>query len=333
MTGSAINICSGLNVVGYWFDYEDSIITDIVSKCYQYYKTNHISFVKVLGIGHHHIVFEIKIHSMGKIFTRAVRMYKFMINEDSEKITHVCDHLDENFVYIPRIEVRNEYWIITDRCYSFQKLFNKCIETKNLVAIDYLLYLYSKSIYKVVKYVHNKGYGIFDWKIDNYVVNTNYSYIVLQLCDIEFSSLRSGEYKYSHNIIGLYGDMKTLDIKIAIKEIHDVMMYGIKEASYDDLIRSWTPWDEIIRSVNKLNHPANKYINKLLSKIDYKYKLKASKINVNEQIINSIRNMLSAIDKEQELDFKNKCNKQKFDYNQLIEIPVQRILPQSIVEH
>lgn len=180
--------------------------------------------------------------------------------------------------YITKVELFGPRWLITESCASFDELMLRLFKKKSKSSfdyqvIDYLTYLYSRSIYEIITYLHSINYGYQDWKLDNFVITTNsMNEIMIKLCDLDFNQLSDDRYKFSrtHNTKYIYGTNITKDCKVAIKEIHDVICSAVdeydEERGYDNLQSlPFNNWSCKCETLNSRSSMANTYINKLLS--------------------------------------------------------------------
>lgn len=350
---SLVSLWSGLTMLRGYRD----LFEDITNKIYDKYKHPWIvSFVKILGEGQYNVVAEIKIDYDNKN-PKALR-----INKRTDKLQNIREY---ECKFLPQIELMGDSWLITPKYFNLKRLFKK-IEEKNFLLeylvdenflvdhpntgnfkednfkkkkplIDYLICCYAESMYNIIGDVHATGVGVFDWKISNFCFSFEGDSFRIIFCDIDFTNLDRNNFYHTHRTGGLHPtkDNSELDIKIAIKDIHDLIKTigsGDSVKSYEDFLDCRERWEQILQDLNKINHPANKWINLMLQTINERM-IRENNTNVeNLEFIPIIKSFSAEIDNDMQKEDRERLKKfyKPINYSQLIKVPFQRILPPPI---
>lgn len=325
---------------------------DLLPILFSKYGPCHITVLKKLGEGGYNIAVEIHIYAEDNksyVEPKVLRLKQsgegkgalgldFPENKNLSKIEF------EESNNLPQIELKGNGWLITPKYHNFKYLLQD-IEKKDFnekkALTDCLICCYAKSMYNLMKHVHSKGFGVFDWKISNFCFSLKDDQFRLIFCDIDFTELDRCGYSYTHNIYFLNCNTscanKELDIKIAIKDIHDLIKTigsGNTVKSYEDFFKSNEDWGQILSDLNEINHPANKWINLMLETIN-KQMISESNTDVESLeftpfIKSWIEETRNYIPKE-EIGKRNTTKESRVPIENLIEIPFKRILPPPIL--
>lgn len=328
---SYVSFQSGLT--GYHYLY-DELIYDIFDKVYEHYKCDMLRLVRVLGEGANNIVIEMKVYTSNTTFNKALR-----INKKGKEITHLFDDADETF--LPKIEVRGDTWIVTPVYIALKPILAELLTKDTLTNdeleyVNYIIKRYAKAAYKILRFMHNYDYGVYDWKLSNFCLYEANDKIYICICDLDFTKLNNRHFYYTHSIYGLTGSLATLDCKIALKDIHDIIKSLNCSLLYDNLIHGCVRWRQLVNELNIYKNDANKYLCLIMELIEEKEQLDILHDDEHEVNLSSVKSIMqtyiSKADKEITLKWRKRVNPKPMDKTIMIDIPIIRILPPSILE-
>ena len=165
-------------------------VYSIVTSCFNYYEdVQLVSFVKILGEGSYNIIIELAIETIDDMLFKALRLNKknrelkgFDISRDltpDPKTGAVSEVNRYGVMHMPKVETRDFGWKLTPKYYSFKRIWDKLINLKvahegdaskidklNYIkeALNWLVCKYAVESLDIIKYVHSKDMGVFDWK-------------------------------------------------------------------------------------------------------------------------------------------------------------------------
>lgn len=277
------------------------IVKQFVKTCFTMFEgVESVSVVKMLGEGSYNIIFEVAIETSEDVLIRALRLNKagerikyFKVEKDlmpDAKTGQVDQTSQYGAPHIPKIDASDVGWLLTHKYYNFERIWSKLINLKmeyekigNMDALEktkdvlhWLVQRYALEGLDIIRYVHMKGLGVFDWKLDNFCIDfvqheDGPETFRMIYCDLDFSWLSNPKICHTHAITNFHAMNADLDYLILIKDIYSlVMTIERKGNEYSKLVEESRTINYYLRDLMKLNKFVNKFINRILNDLSPK---------------------------------------------------------------
>lgn len=315
----------GLNEYYYYDDDKfKETAYNIAENIYKHYDTNYYSYVKELGDGRYNVVSELSVLIYGEYKSKALRLKKNLGSIEVLNVKHMLP-----------IDVKGTNWLISPVYTSLDRIWNKLYENNESDVMRWLVYKYSICGLELIHNVHQLGYGVFDWKLHNFVVNVEDNALEMYICDVDMDVLGS-RFHHTHSLHDIRGSYEEQDCMILIKDLHDLTQCIRFGYTYSNMFQCFKSFGYYLSDMNDNCYEVNNTVNELLKMIHEDYdEVSTPDVEFPDEMlyVKRVSEVIDEVKKDLTKEWRAKLRKRygEPDYSIGITIPMQRILPPSIV--
>lgn len=281
-------------------------------------------YEKMLGEGAFHVVALIK----GRT-EKVLRVKKWIKENDLEVNGELFSDevINEIRDCLPKFWIKRKLWQVVDVGFDVKRILRRMKELNeiNVSFYEWFLDVYSFKMLKLIKWAHKNKLRIYDWKLSNWCFVNN------KLVFTDYDFIKEDEKPVmSHKMIRM-NDNKKLDKCIMMKEIHDVWIWLCDERDYNVSVGTvedvrFMEYEMRKRKKIKLGENVKKLIDWVMDENENN-----EMSDEDESVEQDEERWKEEIEKICETLKMNELNKNKLYNIPLMKIPIQRILPPSIL--